>query len=98
MRAKELLDSGEALLLDVRIPEEAKMEWLPAKETVHIPLSELRGRVGELPYDRLILTYCKVSMRGYEAQRVLNAAGFSKVSFIEGGILAWPFETEMPGL
>lgn len=98
MRAKTLLDSGEALLLDVRIPEETKMEWLPAKEAVHIPLSELRGRVGELPRDKLILTYCKVSMRGYEAQRVLNAAGFNKVSFIEGGILAWPFETEMPGL
>lgn len=98
MRAKALLDSGEALLLDVRIPEETKMEWLPAKEALHIPLSELRGRVGELPHDKPIFTYCKVSMRGYEAQRVLNAAGFDNVRFIEGGILGWPFETEMPGL
>ncbi len=38
-----------------------------------------------------ILAFCKVSMRGYEAQRILNAAGFDRVRFIEGGIAAWAF-------
>jgi rhodanese-related sulfurtransferase len=37
-------------------------------------------------------------MRGYEAQRILNAEGFDNVKFIEGGVGAWPFETAMPGL
>lgn len=96
--AKPLLDSGEALLLDVRVPDEAKMEWLPARDSLHIPLNELRDRIGEVPAGKPILTYCKVSMRGYEAQRILNANGFDRVRFIEGGILAWPFETRMPGL
>ena len=31
-------------------------------------------------------------MRGYEAQRILNAAGYDRVCFIEGGIIGWPFE------
>jgi len=96
--AKRMLDTGDCLLLDVRIPEESKMEWIPHTDIVKIPLSELRDRVAELPRDRDILTYCKVSMRGYEAQRILNAAGINRVQFIEGGVAAWPFETAMPGL
>jgi NADPH-dependent 2,4-dienoyl-CoA reductase/sulfur reductase-like enzyme/rhodanese-related sulfurtransferase len=96
--AKRLMDSGDCLLLDVRIPEESKMEWISHTDMLQIPLSELRGRVAELPRDRDILTYCKVSMRGYEAQLILNAAGIDRVRFIEGGVAAWPFETAMPGL
>ena len=98
LEAKRLMDNGDCLLLDVRIPEESKMEWIPHTDMVHIPLAELRDRVEELPRDREILTYCKVSMRGYEAQRILNAVGFKRVRFIEGGVAAWPFETAMPGL
>jgi NADPH-dependent 2,4-dienoyl-CoA reductase/sulfur reductase-like enzyme/rhodanese-related sulfurtransferase len=98
LRAKRMMDAQDCLLLDVRIPDETKMEWIPHTDMLHIPLSELRDRVAELPRDRDILTYCKVSMRGYEAQRILNAAGIDRVWFIEGGVAAWPFETAMPGL
>ena len=98
LEAKRLMDAGDCLLLDVRIPEESQMEWIPHTEMRQIPLSELRDRVAELPRDRDILTYCKVSMRGYEAQLILNAAGFKRVRFIEGGVAAWPFATAMPGL
>jgi len=58
----------------------------------HIPLGMLRERANELPRDKDILAFCKVSMRGYEAQRILNAAGFDRVWFIEGGLVGWPFE------
>ncbi len=98
LQAKALMDAGECLLLDVRIEDEAKMEWIPHTRMVHIPLDQLRERFHELPRDELILTYCKVSMRGYEAQRILNAQGFDNIKFIEGGVAAWPFETAMPGL
>lgn len=98
LEAKRLMDEGDCLLLDVRTPDETKMEWIPHTDMLHIPLSQLRERAAELPRDRDILTYCKVSMRGYEAQRILNAAGFDRIRFIEGGVAAWPFETAMPGL
>jgi NADPH-dependent 2,4-dienoyl-CoA reductase/sulfur reductase-like enzyme/rhodanese-related sulfurtransferase len=98
LQAKGQMDNSECLLLDVRIEDEAKMEWIPHSRMVHIPLDQLRTRFDELPRDLPILTYCKVSMRGYEAQRILNAEGFDNVKFIEGGVGAWPFETAMPGL
>jgi len=64
---------------------------MPYDNVIHIPLDELRKRAGELPKDKEILAYCKVSMRGYEAQRILNSLGFENVRFIEGGIVGWPF-------
>jgi rhodanese-related sulfurtransferase len=63
---------------------------------VHIPLGALREKYAELPKDKDILAFCKVSMRGYEAQLILNAAGYDRVAFVEGGIVGWPFETRTP--
>jgi rhodanese-related sulfurtransferase len=93
--AKERIDKGDVLLLDVRTPGEFEQIRLPY-DVVHIPLGALREKYAELPRDKDILAFCKVSMRGYEAQLVLNAAGYDRVAFIEGGIVGWPFETRVP--
>lgn len=92
--AKERIEKGDVLLLDVRTPDEFATMQLPY-EVTHIPLGALREKAAQLPKDKDILAFCKVSMRGYEAQRILNAAGFERVQFIEGGIVGWPFEVRM---
>jgi NADPH-dependent 2,4-dienoyl-CoA reductase/sulfur reductase-like enzyme/rhodanese-related sulfurtransferase len=98
MQAKEIMDSGkDIILLDVRTPQEFAAMRMPDDRVVHIPLGQLRERLQELPKDKDILAFCKVSMRGYEAQRVLQDAGFDRVWFIEGGLVGWPFEVEMSG-
>ncbi len=89
--ARRQMEAGNVLVVDVRMPEERREGRLPY-ETLDIPLDIIRSKAEELPRDREILTFCRVSMRGYEAQRILNAAGLDKVSFIEGGMVAWPFE------
>jgi len=91
LAAKKLIEEGNVLVLDVRTPAEVRMMRFPY-DAVNIPLGALRDRLNELPKDRDILAFCKVSLRGYEAQRILNAAGFDRVQFIEGGLAAWPFE------
>lgn len=91
--AKRLMDrQKDLILLDVRTPKEYDEMRLPDDRVVHMPLGALREKAHELPRDKDILAFCKVSMRGYEAQRILNAAGFDRVGFIEGGLVAWPFE------
>lgn len=92
--AKPIMDRGDAFLLDVRTPQEFAAMQLPY-DVVHIPLGALREKAAELPRDKEILAFCKVSMRGYEAQLILNAAGIDRVRFIEGGIIGWPFEVKM---
>ncbi len=87
-----MLDGSDLILLDVRTPEEFMMERLPDNRVVHIPLDSLREKVSQLPRDKDILAFCKISMRGYEAQRILNSKGLDRVWFIEGGLTGWPFE------
>ena len=95
---KERMDRGEVILLDVREPDENKMLKMAYDRVVHIPLGELRERANELPRDTDIITFCKISLRGYEAQRILQAAGFERVWFMEGGHEAWPFELDYLGM
>ena len=93
--AKKRIEMGDVMLLDVRTPEEFHELRLPYY-AAHIPLGALREKSGDLPKDKDILAFCKVSLRGYEAQRILNGAGFKRVWFIEGGLLGWPFELLVP--
>ena len=80
-----------ALLLDVRQPEETSCGIIPGAVT--IPLPELRARLGELPKDRkIIVTYCKVGLRGYVAQRILAQHGF-QVANLSGGYISWEAAT-----
>jgi peroxiredoxin family protein/rhodanese-related sulfurtransferase/TusA-related sulfurtransferase len=76
-----------AILLDVREPEETSCGIIP--DAVTIPLSTLRDRIGELPAGKkIILTYCKVGLRGYVAQRILAQNGF-QVANLTGGYTSW---------
>ncbi|WP_373501285.1 FAD-dependent oxidoreductase [Desulfococcus sp.] len=95
---KERMDRKEVILLDVREPDENKMLKMAYERVVHIPLGELRERLNEIPRDTDIITFCKISLRGYEAQRILQAAGFDRVWFMEGGHEAWPFELDYLGM
>jgi NADPH-dependent 2,4-dienoyl-CoA reductase/sulfur reductase-like enzyme/rhodanese-related sulfurtransferase len=96
---KRRMDEGdkEMVLLDVRSPKERTEVLLPYEDrTLHIPLGALRERTGELPMDKWIIPFCKLSLRGYEAERILSGAGLPQVSFLDGGILGWPYELIIP--
>jgi len=88
---KEKISKGEDFIfLDVRTPEE--YEAVHIENTVLIPLGQLHKRFAELPKDKEIITFCKISLRGYEAALILQAKGFSNVKVMDGGIVMWPYE------
>ena len=68
------LDRTEALLLDVREPEEFANGHVP--KAINIPLSQLRSRSAELPKDRDIWVCCAVGQRAYFATRFLAQHGY----------------------
>lgn len=90
MEVKRKLDEeDDFILLDVRSPaEHAEVSIEGAKL---IPLGMLREKLDTLPKEKEIVTFCKISLRGYEAQKILDAAGFTKTGFMDGGILTWPY-------
>ncbi len=92
---KEKLDRGDDFIfLDVRTPKELEQMRLPYENVVHIPLGMVRKKASELPRDKEIICLCKISLRGYEAARMLEAEGFDpeKIWLLDGGIVAWPYE------
>jgi len=96
IQMKEKLESEERpFVLDVRTPEEFETMRLGIGETL-IPIGDLRGRLKDLPEDknREIVCYCKISLRGYEAARVLESVGWQNVKVLEGGVMAWPYGRE----
>jgi len=87
------LDKGEnPFIIDTRGPDEFEQMELGIGETL-IPLGALRSKLEMLPKDKdaEIITFCKISLRGYEASCILKAMGYSNVKVLEGGILAWPY-------
>lgn len=91
MEVKARLDANKVfVLLDVRSPAEHQQEHL-AGSTL-IPLGALRSRLGELPKEKEIVAFCKVSLRGYEAAKILQGAGFKRVRVMDGGMAVWPYE------
>ncbi|MFZ5752774.1 MAG: FAD-dependent oxidoreductase [Bacillota bacterium] len=89
---KKLENNEDFILLDVRSPKEVEEMSLPYKNVVYIPLGVLREKYDQLPRDKEIIIFCKVSLRGYEAQRILEEKGFTNIKFMDGGIVSWPFE------
>ncbi len=93
---KAKLERGEdIILLDVRTPKEVEAVKLPYPQVTYIPLGKLRQLASEkLPQDKEIICFCKISLRGFEAVRILAGLGFKKVAYLEGGLAAWPYEKE----
>jgi len=82
-------DAGEDfLLLDVREPHEYQIAEINGKL---IPLGSIGARLNELAdyKDKEILVHCRSGARSQKAALELKAAGFTNVSNVAGGILAW---------
>ena len=88
----KLRDGDEFILLDVRSPGEWEARRIETPQTRLLPLRELRSRLDELPANAEIVTFCQTSVRAYQAQRILDGAGFKNVRFMDGSIAAWPYE------
>ena len=89
----EKIQRGERpYFLDGRNPNEYEEMHLGIGEHL-IPLGALRSRLAELPTEKNaeIICFCKISLRGYEAEIILRAHGYTNVSVMEGGIMAWPY-------
>lgn len=79
------------LLLDVRNSEELTGELGHMKGIIHIPVTDLAHRLGEMEgfRDREIVTVCKSGGRAHTAAQILMQAGFPKVHVMTGGMTAW---------
>ncbi|MFN0132876.1 MAG: rhodanese-like domain-containing protein [Phycisphaerales bacterium] len=80
------LAAGEAVLVDVREPDEHARERIEGAAT--LPLSRFRaGEIAAKPGQRIVI-HCKTGVRGADACRMARGEGLEPVNLV-GGIDAW---------
>lgn len=80
-------------VLDVRLAHERADDGFIAG-SIHIELTELTARAGELDAERTVLVYCRGGTRSAMAAEALSAGGFDAKD-LDGGIVGW-IEAGMP--
>ena len=75
---------NEYVVLDVTEDIERMVFAIPG--SYHIPLGQLRNRLHELDKGKLIIVYCAIGVRAYNAARILSQHGFQQVTVLAGGI------------
>ncbi len=73
--------SEDAVLLDLRSPEETTQIALPF--ALHIPVNELPNRLDEVPDDRLVATFCSSVTRAVVAWVYLQLHGFEQARILD---------------
>jgi rhodanese-related sulfurtransferase len=89
---RALLDKNEAVAVDVRGSVPFELGHIAG--AIWMPIGLLKDRAGELPDDKLIVTYCtcKAEETSLEAAMLLSSFGFSRVAVLKGGYPAWKNE------
>src|ERR1700712_4991135 len=84
--AVELLAGDSAVLLDVR--EQHEWDAGHAPQARHLAMSELAGRISEIPADTAVICVCHVGGRSAAVSAALTGAGFNALN-LSGGMAAW---------
>jgi molybdopterin/thiamine biosynthesis adenylyltransferase/rhodanese-related sulfurtransferase len=83
----ERLRAGDVDLIDVREPHEWDIAHIPGARL--IPLGSFPAAIPSLDRTRDIVVQCRSGARSGKAVRLLQAAGFTRVQNLAGGILRW---------
>lgn len=83
----EAIDADSHMLLDVR--EQDEWDEAHIEGAVHIPMSELMARLGELSTDKPLHIMCHSGVRSLYAVQYLTQAGHTDPKSLAGGIVAW---------
>ena len=90
---RQLEEDDPPVLLDVREkPELQRSGWIP--QSIHIPMSQIQQRIGELDPSRPTVVYCAIGMRSFDVGIFLLQNGFRNVANLTGGIKDWPGKIE----
>jgi thioredoxin 1 len=83
-----IMADKEAIVLDVRSPEEFSMGHLANSKNVHLHSRDFEDAASEIIGDAPVYVYCKSGSRSSEAAIRLSEMGF-EVYDLEGGLMNW---------
>ena len=92
--AKEMMDSQEVIILDVREQEEYDSGHIPGAVLLPVGTIDEDSAAQVIPHkDSTLLVYCRSGNRSKTASAALAALGYTNI-YEFGGINTWPYEIE----
>lgn len=88
------IDNKNALVLDVRTPQETQQGIIEGARLININDSDFEENIARLDTNQVVYVYCRSGARSSRAAKLLSNAGFDKVYNLNGGILSWQNEGE----
>jgi sulfur-carrier protein adenylyltransferase/sulfurtransferase len=88
-QARERIESGEPVVVDVREQDEWDEGHIPG--AVHLPRGHLESRIERLAPDRSrpVVVYCSAGNRSAFAAKTLGELGYEDVASLAGGFTDW---------
>lgn len=86
---KELIETGEGIILDVRTPEEVAAGYIQNASTINIYDADFEKKINLMQKDKEIYIYCRSGARSAQAAKILSKNGFKRVYNMEGGMMSW---------
>lgn len=87
---KSKLDAkGDFVLLDIRVPTQAKKLWISSRNVLKIHMNELPSRFREIPAGKQVIIMDLNGKRAPIAARFLSSKGFKDLAKLSGGIQQW---------
>jgi rhodanese-related sulfurtransferase len=87
--AAAIVETGDAVILDVRTPEEFAAGHLPGAININMEAADFADRVSGLDESAETLVYCRTGNRSGVATDEMAELGFTDMSDLQGGIEAW---------
>ena len=85
--AEELASPHPPVIIDVRTEQERREKRI--EPSLHLPLTQLRERLGQIPLNRNLVVHCAGGYRSSLAASLLMRSGVGDVKDLLGGIAAW---------
>lgn len=83
------LAKNEVMFVDVRSEDEISELAYDVKNLINVPLDELEENLDKIPKDKQVVLVCRSGNRSGKAYDLLNEKGYTQISSMDGGILAW---------
>lgn len=80
---------SNAVILDVRTPEEVKQGILPGAQVLNFRASDFAERLRGLDKDKTYFVYCKGGVRSSRTVELMQQSGFKHVHELKDGYDGW---------
>ncbi len=86
---KQLHETNEKIILDVRTPEEYNAGHIPGAILINYYASDFSSRIMQLDKSKPVYVYCAAGSRSSAAAKKLAQSGFVSIYNLQGGFNAW---------